>query len=716
MLEPLHIEKTSPIRATGLSVPHVPENYLEPPAREDVPHIDKDAAAIVLDELLVRVARHESLCRLRIGRLAARLLESRAYHVLGFARVGDYTLERLGLSAREIQSAAHVWRAVAALPALAQAFRAGQLNWTKLRMVCDVAEATTADHWIALAQRMTSRELGVHIKEWQRAGAMSSEVGAPSVTASDEHQHQRANATEHANANETANGNSSGNDDIDDDPDLIDGEPRAEVQIRCPAHLRPLWHDVSELASRSAGSVLSQWQALELVCAEASSGVALAPPMSFGPVSGDRAAGGPRSGSDIGGHLRDAGERGDGGIASDNGDGDDDDHRERRCNDAIIRVAGRDPQFERRQRLSGWDGELEVLRSLVSENVCLDFHEYLDDELKDELDGNPDAAAIGLDATELDDALRAVLDSMRSIDWQLGRLLATFARLSLHRHIGYPSFAVYVCDRLGLSSRKASSLVRVEGNPDAGRGELASAYRSGRISWIRAIALLPVLSERHADVWIERAEQVTVRRLLDEVRWALDMRDRGWLFMELVPPTLGATLEHSDAAADRQMRALYDADMVERIQQRPRLDSTHLRLSGPVSVIAFFHDVLRSYSDADGPWEPAWKPLERMLLHVKAHWSGVPSHRNPIHERDGWRCRVPACSSRRNLQEHHVLFRSRGGGNERGNRISICAWHHLRGIHAGRVRAHGDAETGIHWQLGPTPSLVTLVDDTYTQH
>ena len=45
---------------------------------------------------------------------------------------------------------------------------------------------------------------------------------------------------------------------------------------------------------------------------------------------------------------------------------------------------------------------------------------------------------------------------------------------------------------------------------------------------------------------------------------------------------------------------------------------------------------------------------------------------------------MPACSARRNLHDHHLLFRSRGGGNARDNRITVCAWHHLRGIHQGR--------------------------------
>ncbi len=49
---------------------------------------------------------------------------------------------------------------------------------------------------------------------------------------------------------------------------------------------------------------------------------------------------------------------------------------------------------------------------------------------------------------------------------------------------------------------------------------------------------------------------------------------------------------------------------------------------------------------------------------------------------------------------HHLLFRSRGGGNERDNRITVCVWHHLHGIHGGRVRAWGQAPNRVHWEVG----------------
>ncbi len=683
--------RTPQIRArtdAPVSTRDVPSAYLQHPAREELPHIDKHSAAIVLDRYLFRMARRESLCRLRLGRLAARLLDTRSYHRLGFARIGDYTLERLGLSARELQSAARVWRRTAQVPALAHAFRTGTLNWTKLRTLCELPDDVDMSHWIALAASINSRELEAHVAAHKRAAARAATTDQAGAGAGAD---ASAGILTGILAGAAADTATSPTD--DDDNDLLDGEPRVEVRVRCPAHLRPLWNDVRELASRSAGSELAPWQALELVCAEASSGAALGAPSIPSPLNDEAATDTALQARWLGITARTPSQN------SDDSDNDDDPSHTPHRDDVLYDHVGEaiDP------------ADVLMLRALLADNDALELGA---------LDGSPDEHAndsdrrdlTSLDADDLDNALRDVLTAMRSIDWQLGRLLSTFARLSLHRQVGYASTASYVRERLGISSRKARSLIRLEANPADGRDELADAYRRGDLSWVRALALLPVMSERHAAAWIERARCVTIRRLFDEVRWALDMRDRAWMFMELVPPPLGTRLQHSNEEAERQMRALYGDEMAARIAKQAPDDTTFVRLAGPASVIDLFYDVLQAFRDPAVPWEPAWRALERVLLHAKAQWSDVPRHRNPIHDRDGWRCRVPACSSRRNLQEHHVLYRSRGGGNERGNRISICAWHHLRGIHTGRVRATGDAEQKIRWQLGTN---LRFIDDTY---
>jgi hypothetical protein len=80
---------------------------------------------------------------------------------------------------------------------------------------------------------------------------------------------------------------------------------------------------------------------------------------------------------------------------------------------------------------------------------------------------------------------------------------------------------------------------------------------------------------------------------------------------------------------------------------------------------------------------------------------------------------VPACSSRRNLHDHHIRFRSRGGDNRHDNRTAVCAAHHLHGLHDGTIHASGVAPHAIEWQLGVRPGgappLLAYVGDRLRQ-
>ena len=100
-----------------------------------------------------------------------------------------------------------------------------------------------------------------------------------------------------------------------------------------------------------------------------------------------------------------------------------------------------------------------------------------------------------------------------------------------------------------------------------------------------------------------------------------------------------------------------------------------------------------------------------MLDHAIAVWSEPESRVSRAHRvfaRDGWRCTVPGCSSFRNLHDHHIVFRSAGGSDELSNRTTLCAWHHLRGVHAGIVRCTGGAPGELRFELGLRPGRAPL--------
>jgi len=83
----------------------------------------------------------------------------------------------------------------------------------------------------------------------------------------------------------------------------------------------------------------------------------------------------------------------------------------------------------------------------------------------------------------------------------------------------------------------------------------------------------------------------------------------------------------------------------------------------------------------------------------KAHVKEKMTQRNRIFARDGHRCRVPGCS-RPAVHQHHIEFSSQGGSNDDSNKLSLCAAHHLFGIHDRRMRVTGKAPDELVWEFG----------------
>ena len=100
--------------------------------------------------------------------------------------------------------------------------------------------------------------------------------------------------------------------------------------------------------------------------------------------------------------------------------------------------------------------------------------------------------------------------------------------------------------------------------------------------------------------------------------------------------------------------------------------------------------------------EVAIERLEPLLDHALTTWiqAGRRFKDYADFERDGYRCTVPGCTARRNLHSHHVRFRSAGGADEPWNRTTLCAYHHERGVHTGRMRIWGRAPDRLFYALG----------------
>ena len=130
-------------------------------------------------------------------------------------------------------------------------------------------------------------------------------------------------------------------------------------------------------------------------------------------------------------------------------------------------------------------------------------------------------------------------------------------------------------------------------------------------------------------------------------------------------------------------------------------------------LFAAVRETVRSRLRAErGPAVSDSQAFDAMLDCALTAWRvRDPSSRrpDPVIERDGYRCAIPGCTSRRNLHDHHVTFRSAGGSDDPSNRVTLCAFHHQRCVHARFLGVRGRAPDGLVFELGLRPGAPPLV-------
>jgi hypothetical protein len=220
----------------------------------------------------------------------------------------------------------------------------------------------------------------------------------------------------------------------------------------------------------------------------------------------------------------------------------------------------------------------------------------------------------------------------RRLDAELGPLLEVVLRRRIFWTLGNATRERYVRERLGLDPSWSRALLRIELAAQTSPA-FARAYRAGRLTALQAATLVPLvvadLGERWSAAWVERAGRFTLRRLRDDVERAI-----------------------LDAEVARLLRAVLCS-----VRRRMERQTGRLPTQGE-ALGAMLDHALRAWGDPD----------ENLR---KSH---------AIFARDGWRCVVPGCTSMRNLHDHHIAFRSVGGSNDASNRVTMCAFHHLRGV------------------------------------
>jgi len=298
------------------------------------------------------------------------------------------------------------------------------------------------------------------------------------------------------------------------------------------------------------------------------------------------------------------------------------------------------------------------------------------------------------DARELDQRLCRAAALERGHLARIGPLLLAFANLRGSYQLGFRSLDAYARERLGMSPRKARALLALE-RACALAPVIGDAWREGRITCSQVHTLVPLVfapgSEPLHAAWIERAAEVTVRRLEDDVEHALAT--------DALDPT---RLPDLPAAGLCDREALDDplelpAGVQIGAEHRGGEETDVWVANVPAAVARLFRaclcSVARRLNTSQG------RALEVMFDHSIASW-WVPTPRaHHVFARDGWRCTVPGCTSQRNLHAHHVLFRSAGGSDDGQNLITLCAAHHQRCVHGGVIRISGRAPDALVFEM-----------------
>ena len=324
------------------------------------------------------------------------------------------------------------------------------------------------------------------------------------------------------------------------------------------------------------------------------------------------------------------------------------------------------------------------------------------------------------DPFELDARLRRAVRLEQRLDAAIGPLLRQVHSAEYEWRGHRPTLAAYARDALGMSPRKARALVRLERLGDL-CPQLRRAYRDGAISWLQAQTLAPLLlpeSLQERDwrgAWLAFAGRITVRRLEELVDSALVLRE--------TDPAAWARVQHEPAQLARLLDVQLDSEPGGERQAcvaPTQLSETwRLTILAPAEVARLFRALLctvrRALERETGRLPDEGEAFQAMLDHALREW-GVDDRWlqrwakrvSPVFARDGWRCTVPGCSSRRNLHAHHIAFRSRGGGDEPANLTTLCAFHHQRGVHAGLVAVRGRAPHALQFEIGVRPGLPPL--------
>ncbi len=643
---------------------------------------DSDAA---LEAGFVALARSEGPLRALLAELCARFVEGEGFARLGFASLADWAGERVGRSGRSVYDHAHVGAALRELPALRAALGAGRLGFAKLRLVVRAAKPENELRWIAFAR---GRSVEALAREVRKIDAGSLEYAA---LARDERRSKR-------------------------------------LEFACSAEVVGLFGHACRAARQVSGQVLRLSECAEVIAAEVVSALPLArefeaaaaqtaspsvagapgepPPVLAAeaepgltpwldaphgpedPCAGNEVPEAPRELRELWGGLEDA----------------DVFELERRLRAAFA--------FE--QRLAAQIGGR--LEHVLRRGVHLAFgYRNREQYQRERLGWDPSACRSLL---RIERAAR--ISPLFAGAWRGGALTflqagalapLVFAELPeqqvaawLQRARGFAlrRLRADVEAALELRERDHAGWLRTGGLPGEAYGPTELADVAGLELGEREISANYRAADR--ELRLDRPEQP-----------GREIRANSSAGARVSPPEPGP---HEPASARLACHEAAGPEAVDR--ETGAISSVAPKHHEPCRVAmivdtevaqlfrAVHCSVRRRLEREAGRAVTPGEALGWMSAHVLRAWGVLDAkgglaklrREHRIFARDGWRCAVPGCSKMRSLHAHHVIYRTQGGLDDAENLVTLCAYHHLRGVHAGTLRIRGRAPHALRFELG----------------
>ena len=312
------------------------------------------------------------------------------------------------------------------------------------------------------------------------------------------------------------------------------------------------------------------------------------------------------------------------------------------------------------------------------------------------------------DAWKFGECLVEIAKQKQRLRFDLAGLLLSFAAEPHAIALGYANLEGYCKQRLGFALRRAERLMRFRRGLDR-FPKLAAAHLAGDISYTAALLLVPILHPRTEERWVAWARGRTYRaieRVTEQVRPfapSPGAEPTAFVAEDGMALPVGCALPSKDNGPPRIAGIPEDLALTD-----PERCVARIRLWMPQDALGVAHRALDRCRQLLGDaLLRDWVYLEIILVHF-IHTYDTPAsraiaRRHRIIARDGYWCLVQGCTSRANLQAHHLRHRAQGGSDDDWNLASDCAGHHVPGVHAGVIEMGGFAPDEIVTRLGVNP-------------